>query len=129
MLASYSGAEHRPGAIRVLPETDRVVAVCLEGEFDLANAPALGEEIDRALESGNDLILDLSETTFIDSSIIEILLRAAQAAGETEHVVVLALGTAVSVERVLELVEIERVLPRAHDRREAVRILQQERTT
>jgi hypothetical protein len=38
--------------------------------------------------------------------------------------VVLQLGTAVSVERVLKIVSIERVLPRAHDRQEAIRLLQ-----
>jgi hypothetical protein len=42
---------------------------------------------------------------------------------------VLQVGTAAIVERVLELVRIERVLPRAHDRQEAVRIIQQKAET
>ena len=126
MLASHSSPEHRPGAIRVVPETDRVDAVSLEGEFDMANASAFDEEIDRALDGGNDLILDLSESTFVDSTIIHVLVRAAQVAGEREQIVVLQLGAAAVVERALELVGIERVLPRAHDRQEAVRIIQQQ---
>ena len=38
---------------------------------------------------------------------------------------VLQLGTAAIVERVLELTAIERVLPRAHTRTEAVQMIQQ----
>ena len=126
MFASSTGSEHREGVIRVVPETDEIVAVCVEGDFDLANAPALGDDIDRALDSGNDLIVDLSEATFIDSSVINVLVRASKAAGAREQTMVLQLGTAVIVERVLEIARIERVLPRAHDRQEAVRIIQQQ---
>jgi hypothetical protein len=41
--------------------------------------------------------------------------------------VVLQLGTTASVERVLEIVSIEQVLPRAHDRREAMHVIQDAR--
>ena len=126
MLASYSGPKHRPGAIRVVSETAEIDAISLEGDFDMANAPAFDEEVDRALEGGKELILDLSEATFIDSTIINALFRATQAAGEKEQAIVLQLGTAAIVERALELVEIERLLPRAHDRQEAVRIIQEQ---
>ena len=129
MPASSFGSEHRAGAIRVVPETDEIVAVCLEGDFDLANAPALGDAIDRALESGNELILDLSEATFIDSSVINVLVRSSKAASERERAVVLQLGTARIVERALEIARIEQVLPRAHDRQEAVRMIQQQAGT
>lgn len=129
MFASSFGSEHHAGVIRVVPETDEIVAVCLEGDFDLANAPALGDQIDRALDTGNDLILDLSEATFIDSSVINVLVQASKAATGREQTMVLQVGTAAIVERVLELVRIERVLPRAHDRQEAVRIIQQKAET
>ncbi len=124
MHASPVGSEH--GAIRVIHETDEIVAVCPEGEFDHANAPALGDEIDRALEAGKDLILDLSAVTFIDSSVIRVLLRASETAAGRRQAIVLQLGTAAIVERVLEIVGIEGLLPRAHDRQEALRIIQQQ---
>lgn len=124
MLASAFDSQHREGVIRVVPETDKIVAVCLEGDFDLANEPVFGGQVDQALESGKDLILDLSEATFIDASVINVLLRTATAAGR-EQSVVLQLGTAAIVERVLEITRIEQVLPRAHDRQEAVRMIQQ----
>jgi anti-anti-sigma factor len=125
MHASSLGSEHRDGVIRVVPEADGIVAVCLEGDFDLANAAALSKEVDRALENGNNLILDLSHASFIDSSVVHVLVRAAKAVNGSQRAVVLQLGTAAVVERVLGIVGIERVLPRAHDRQEAVRITQE----
>src|SRR4026208_2608030 len=76
MHASSLGSEHLNGVIRVVPETDEIVAVCLEGEFDLTNAPSFRDEADRALETGDGLIFDLSEATFIDSSVIHVIVRA-----------------------------------------------------
>ena len=102
------------------------MAVCLEGDFDLTNAPALDSQINRSLDGGTDLILDLSEASFIDSSVIHVVVRAAQSAGARKQTIVLQLGTAAIVERVLEIANIEQVLPRAHDRQEALRMIQQQ---
>jgi anti-anti-sigma factor len=129
MHASSIGCDHRDAIIRVVAETDEIVAVCLEGDFDLSNAPAFGKEVGRALENGNNLILDLSQATFIDSSVVHVLINASKAATGSKRAVVLQLGTAPIVERVLEIAEIERVLPRAHERQEAVRIIQQRAAT
>lgn len=124
MFASSFVSERRAGGIRVVRETDGILAVCLEGEFDLANAPTLVDQIDLALETGKDLVLDLSEATFIDSSVINVMMRASKAAGERQQTMVLQLGTAAIVERALEIARIELVLTRAHDRQEAVRTIQ-----
>ena len=125
MPASHSGSEYPLVAIRVVPETAKIVALCLEGDFDLTNAPALDAQIELALDRGNDLILDVSEASFIDSSVIHLVARAAQTAQTTEQTVVLQLGTAAIVERVLEVSGIEEVLPRAHDRREALLVIRE----
>lgn len=127
MSASSFGSEHREGVIRVVSETSEIVAVCVEGEFDVANVTALREQVDGPLASGNDLILDLSQATFIDSSVIRVLFDAAGAAEGRDQVVVLQLGTTPIVERALEIVAIERVLPRAHNREEAVRMISAKR--
>lgn len=129
MLASSFDSQHREGVIRVVRETDGILAVCVEGDFDLANAPALGDQIDLALETGRNLILDLSEATFIDASIINVLVQASKVVGGRRQTMVLQLGTAAIVERVFEITGIERVLTRAHDRQEAVRIIQQQAVT
>lgn len=127
MPASSAGSKE--GVVWVVPETDEIVAVCLEGEFDMANTRTVGEEIDRTLAGGKDLIFDLSEATFIDSSLIAVLIRAVKATRGTEQAVVLQLGTTAIVERVLEITRIEQVVPRAHDRQEAVRMIRQRAKT
>ena len=56
------------------------------------------------------------------------LVNASKAVTGSERAVVLQLGTAAIVERALEIAEIERVLPRVHERHEAVRMIQQAAT-
>lgn len=129
MSASYPLPEHPGGAIRVVPQKAQVVAVCLEGDFDLTNAPALEARIHLALDGGSDLILDLSEATFIDSSVIHIIARTARAARARERAIVLQLGTAAIVERALGIAKIEQVIARAHDREQALRMIEQQATS
>ena len=123
MFASSIDFEHRPGTLRLESEADGIVAVCVQGDFDVANVSALRDEVDKTLASGEDLILDLSEASFIDSSLIHVLFDAARAVRGREQSLVLQLGTAPIVERALEIAGIERVVPRAHDRDEAVRMV------
>jgi anti-anti-sigma factor len=119
MVASSFDCEHRSGVLRLDSEADRIVAVCVQGDFDVANVSAFRDEVDKSLASGDDLILDLSQASFIDSSVIHVLFAAARAVRGREQSLVLQLGTAPIVERALEIAEIERVVPRAHDRDEA----------
>jgi anti-anti-sigma factor len=50
----------------------------LFGELDLARVGELDQVLGRETEEGGDLRLDLSEVEFIDSSVIGVLIRAAQ---------------------------------------------------
>ena len=125
MHASPIGSEHREGAISVVPEADAIVTVCLGGDFDLTNARPLADELGRALESDDGVIVDLSEVTFVDSSVMHVLARAAKAARARDRALVVQLGTAATVERVFDLAGIAQLAPRVHDRQEAVRIIQQ----
>jgi anti-sigma B factor antagonist len=113
------------GEVQVLAQTDQIAALCLEGEFDLANAPQIIEEAERLLADDKQVILDLSEATFIDSSVIHALFRVAAEARKTGRVVVLQLGTAAVVERVIQICNIERVLARASTRPEALDTIRQ----
>ena len=70
------------------------------------------------------MILDFDEATFIDSSIVHDVVRASQSAEIRGQAIVLQLGTAAIVERALEVSRIEEVLPRTHDRQEAVRMIE-----
>ena len=123
MVTSTFDYEHRPGALRLDSAAEGIVALCVEGDFDVANVSALRDEVDKTLASGADLILDLSEASFIDSSVIHVVFEAARAVRGREQSIVLQLGTAPIVERALEIAGIERVVSRAHDRDEAVRMV------
>jgi anti-anti-sigma factor len=62
----------------------------VHGELDLLTAPQLAEEVEKALAAGPSLLaIDLTATTFIDSSGARQIARSARAAGRT--------GTAVQV--------------------------------
>lgn len=117
--------QNRPGELHVLAETDEIAALCLEGEFDLADAAQITEQGKRLVADERQVIVDLSEATFIDSSIIHALFHVAAEARKTGRVVVLQLGTAAIVERVIQISNIERVLPRASTRPEAIDMIRQ----
>ena len=56
--------------------------VTLRGDHDLSTATDVGRRIDLALESASGLAIDLSETTFIDSAVLRVLITAQERANE-----------------------------------------------
>ena len=117
--------QNQAGELHVFAETDGIAGLCLEGEFDLGNAPQIIEEAERLLADEKQVILDLSEATFIDSSVIHALFRVGAEAKKSGRHVVLQLGTAAIVERVIEFSKIDRVLPRVSTRPEALDTIRQ----
>jgi anti-anti-sigma factor len=67
---------------------DGAVALRLEGELDYAAADEVRGHIDGA--AGRPLVVDLAEVTFVDSSMLRELLRAATERAETGDRLVLA---------------------------------------
>lgn len=68
----------RPSAAYTIAEGEApagVSVVVLRGELDIAAAPALRARIDGE-SPGGTLVLDLAESTFVDSSVLRELLRA-----------------------------------------------------
>jgi anti-anti-sigma factor len=112
------------GQLHVVPETDEIAALCLEGEFDLANSSRILEEGERLL-ANNHVILDVGQATFVDSSVIQALARLGAEAMRNGRVAFLQLGTAATVERVIEISGIDRVLPRTKTRAEAIDTIHQ----
>jgi anti-sigma B factor antagonist len=56
---------------------DGVSAIAVAGEVDLYTAPALKQAISGAIDSGaRSLLIDLSRTTFIDSTTLGVLMGA-----------------------------------------------------
>jgi anti-sigma B factor antagonist len=72
--------------------TNGTWVVAASGEVDLSTAPELERALTAALTAGaTQLVVDLTEATFVDSTVLHVLLRAAQhldgAAGELIAVV------------------------------------------
>ena len=106
--------------IHVRSEADDIVSLYLRGEFDAFNAPEITDHALQALAAEKHLVLDLSDTTFIDASVIGALRTIHVAAEDRGRSAVLQLGTAPVVERVILLTGIEQVMPRTSTRPEAI---------
>jgi anti-sigma B factor antagonist len=56
---------------------DGAYVIAVAGEADLYSAPELKRELDGALEAGGkDIVVDLTRTTFIDSTALSVLVEA-----------------------------------------------------
>ena len=63
-----------------------VVRIAVGGELDMASAPALAGSLEGAESGGTHaIILDLRDTTFIDSSGLRAILKASQHAKSNGH--------------------------------------------
>ena len=113
------------GRLDVAQETDDIVAIGLKGEFDLSNSPKILERARQTLDRQKHVILDLSEATFIDASVLRVILHTHESATACGRVAVLQLGTAAIVERALHISGVERVVPRAQTRTDAIQTVQQ----
>jgi anti-sigma B factor antagonist len=81
----------------------RGVVLAVAGELDLASAPALEDELDKALNGGtSQIVVDLRELEFIDSTGLSVLVKAHQRAQESEQQFGLVKGGA-QVQRLLAL--------------------------
>jgi anti-anti-sigma factor len=94
----------------------------LIGEHDLATAPALVDAMDQIHASGADVVLDLTATSFLDSSIVGVI---AGHANSGDRVVVVA-PPGSPAWRVLELVQLGTVLRIVETRAEALAALEPE---
>jgi anti-sigma B factor antagonist len=83
-------------------QQDGAIVIKLSGELDLATAPALEEELERASQSDGGVILDLRELEFMDSTGLSVLVRAHQAAEEAGRALSLVKGPP-QVQRLLSL--------------------------
>jgi anti-sigma B factor antagonist len=96
------------GHIGVEAEGEIVVLV-LHGEHDLSTAPDVRTQVDLAVGSGRDVIVDLSATEFIDSSILGVLVsgyRAVNAAADGDRTFAVVAASGGPVTRLFDLVSI-----------------------
>jgi anti-sigma B factor antagonist len=113
---SFAGV--RTGELALERNDSGLAVLTISGEHDLSTAPNLRRRIDSLLDEGSATVVDLSPATFIDSSILGVILdgrRTAEAAGIGFAVV--HAGGADAVDRVLEVTGLRAELP-VHARRE-----------
>lgn len=86
------------------------VCVQLTGELDLVSGPFLTEQFDAALDMSPDLVVDLTEVTFLDATVITVLLKAQQQALVQDGSLVLV-GANPWVEKVLRVSRATEAIP------------------
>jgi anti-anti-sigma factor len=98
-----------------------VSVVALLGEHDLASAPDVRAALARCLEEGKSVVVDVSETLFMDLAILRVLKQAREAAQEGKSLVV-QFGTAPAVRRLMEATALLDHFPHGETREKAVRL-------
>jgi len=108
----------RTGELALERNDAGLTVLTISGEHDLSTAPTLRRRLDILLEEGTATIVDLSPATFIDSSILGVILDGRRRAADSgiAFAVVHANG-ADAVDRVLEVTGLRTELP-VHARRE-----------
>jgi anti-sigma B factor antagonist len=110
--------------VRVARLPGEIAVISLLGEHDIATAWEVRNAIAFALAQGTNLVVDLSETEFIDSSIVHALVDSEQLASEQGLRISLQLQTHGSVKRLLEISGFE-ALPVYGTRAEAIDAVRQ----
>ena len=114
----------RPPAAYTIADGDGpegVSVLVLRGELDLAAAPILRTRVDEAT-GGRALVIDLAETTFIDSAVLKELLRARAELAANDVRLVLA-GVPTPVRRLLDLTRTSELFDDAPDAATALKRL------
>jgi len=101
------------GRFNVDTRVPGVALVALTGEHELYGALKLQERIESLIAEGLSIVIDLTETVFVDSSIVGVLLNArklAQSSG-VDYSVVLSGSTGEPVRRMFEITGLTQILP------------------
>jgi anti-sigma B factor antagonist len=113
---SFAGV--RTGELAVESNDAGVALLTISGEHDLSTAPSLRRRLDRLLDEKTATVVDLSPATFIDSSILGVILDGRRRAAEADiGFAVVHSNGADAVDRVLEVTGLRAELP-VHARRE-----------
>ena len=91
------------GEVRTEFDDEGIVVVKLVGEHDLLTRHAIEDALSGVLETAKALIVDVSETTFLDSSAINTLFRARLLLEETGAPMLLQCQREQHVYRLLQL--------------------------
>ena len=96
--------------------------VMLEGEHELYGALKLQRQVRALIDEGVSLVIDLAHATFLDSSIVSVLLQTRREAREARIGFSLVVDdtTGESVRRMFEITGLDTILPIVESRRAAL---------
>ena len=86
---------------------DDGMVVELSGEHDMSTMPVIEPAMAAACRDGNLVVVDLSRATFIDSSVLSMLLRAHKRIGNRLRV---AVASGSRVHRIFEITQMDRYI-------------------
>jgi len=109
------------GQLEIEP-VDDVAVVRLLGEHDLASTPALRASLLTLIEEGFGVVVDCTETEFMDVAVLRRLLEADEALRGRGRRLALLLATECPVERLVEMVSVEQWLAVTSERSAAIRL-------
>ncbi len=84
--------------------------VALSGELDLSDVDTLALQLESAAAESDNLVVDLTEVTFVDSTVLGTLVEARNKVTASGGSVVLA-GPSKNVRRLLEVTSLDQVFP------------------
>ena len=92
-------------------DRDGRAVVVIRGELDLATAPDLEAAIQGPLDDGQDVVVDLRELDFMDSTGLRVLVAAhGRVEGTEQRFLIVRPLPGASIERILAVAGVERVL-------------------
>jgi anti-sigma B factor antagonist len=99
-----------------------VAIVVLEGEHELFSAPKLQRQLEALIGEGLSLVVDLAQATFLDSSVVAVLLRVRDRANEAgvPFAIVIDDSTGEPVRRMFEITGLAAILPVFSSREQAL---------
>jgi anti-sigma B factor antagonist len=108
----------RTGELALEHNDAGTAVLTISGEHDLSTAPNLRRRVNAMLDQGTAIVIDLSPATFIDSSILGVILDGRRRAAKAGiGFAVVHSNGADAVDRVLEVTGLRAELP-VHARRE-----------
>jgi anti-sigma B factor antagonist len=94
-----------------ISDRDGRAVVVIRGELDLATAPDLEAAIKSRLDDGQDVVVDLRELEFMDSTGLRVLVAAhGRVEGTEQRFLIVRPLPGASIERILAVAGVERVL-------------------
>lgn len=105
------------GTVEIERLGDSLWVLKLAGEHDLSTVPAMEAAFDRVAETGTTVVADLSEASFIDSTVIRTLVHFM----EGEATLLMVVPERGAVRRVLDLTGVSKLLPVYETRAAALR--------